>query len=547
MESATVSEQKDKPQFDEHTLAKLLEAAFVLQEHSHEIRALEAELGLSRNGQERDHGAAAAAGPSQLNSMQKFPGAAEPATAPGNGTATAIQGAGYSTTLARIADVQHQIEARQLKLDQALATVAEQLIQIGGAAGAAIGISNGKHICYRAASGITPVSAGLIVPLDKAFCFPCLRTGDVRRCPDVLSELVDAKECLRLGIGSFIAVPVFQHGDTAGGLELYYSDPGAFRDEDVQTCQLMAGIVTQALERNEPQVASATSAPAELETLAASTRCYKCGNELVGEEQFCGECGAARSHERPDSTMQSKVASLWQMKQASEGTKGTGANSALLESQDRTIDSSILESEAPINVRALQQAPGSGLEEADDWQRPEPGNALATEDSADQDAVKPEAAAPPDWSSALSARDFLEQVSQGNRRGWLGKFWDQHRGDIYLGIAIVLVVCVIRWGLSSSRAVTSPSAPTTAPAIHKPAAPELSLSERMLISLGLAEAPPPPEDKGNPATAVWVDVNTGLYYCPGADMYGKTPKGKFTSQRDAQLDEFAPAYRKPCN
>ena len=69
----------------------------------------------------------------------------------------------------------------------------------------------------------------------------------------------------------------------------------------------------------------------------------------------------------------------------------------------------------------------------------------------------------------------------------------------------------------------------------------------MLIQLGLAEAPATPEDTGNPAAQVWVDQKTGLYYCAGSDLYGKTTKGKYTKQRDAQLDQFEPAYRKPCN
>ena len=69
----------------------------------------------------------------------------------------------------------------------------------------------------------------------------------------------------------------------------------------------------------------------------------------------------------------------------------------------------------------------------------------------------------------------------------------------------------------------------------------------MLINLGLAEAPEPVEYKGNPDTQVWVDLQTALYYCPGADLYGKTPKGRYSSQRDAQLDSFEPALRKACN
>jgi len=69
----------------------------------------------------------------------------------------------------------------------------------------------------------------------------------------------------------------------------------------------------------------------------------------------------------------------------------------------------------------------------------------------------------------------------------------------------------------------------------------------MLISFGLAEAPEASEYKGNPDAQVWVDLHTALYYCRGADLYGKTPKGKVTSQRDAQLDQFEPASRKACD
>ena len=68
----------------------------------------------------------------------------------------------------------------------------------------------------------------------------------------------------------------------------------------------------------------------------------------------------------------------------------------------------------------------------------------------------------------------------------------------------------------------------------------------MLVSLGLAEAPPGPVYLGNPNVRVWVDLHTALYYCPGSELYGKTPGGKFTTQRDAQMDQFEPAARRNC-
>jgi hypothetical protein len=106
---------------------------------------------------------------------------------------------------------------------------------------------------------------------------------------------------------------------------------------------------------------------------------------------------------------------------------------------------------------------------------------------------------------------------------------------------------VIRWGIWSNHSASATTTPNAAASHRKSADADLSLFDRMLIQLGLAEAPPAPEDKGNPSVQVWVDQRTALYYCPGAELYGKTPKGKFTTQRDAQLDQFEPAYRKPCN
>jgi hypothetical protein len=80
-----------------------------------------------------------------------------------------------------------------------------------------------------------------------------------------------------------------------------------------------------------------------------------------------------------------------------------------------------------------------------------------------------------------------------------------------------------------------------------PGRPKLSLFEKALIALNLAEPPPAPVYSGNPKTQVWVDLHTALYYCPGEDLYGKTDGGKMTTQRDAQQDQFQPALRKPCN
>jgi DNA-binding NarL/FixJ family response regulator len=73
-----------------------------------------------------------------------------------------------------------------------------------------------------------------------------------------------------------------------------------------------------------------------------------------------------------------------------------------------------------------------------------------------------------------------------------------------------------------------------------------SLMDKSLVSLRLKK-PPPPIYNGNPDTRVWIDLHTALYYCPGADAYGKTRQGKFARQRNAQLDHFESASRKACD
>jgi len=75
---------------------------------------------------------------------------------------------------------------------------------------------------------------------------------------------------------------------------------------------------------------------------------------------------------------------------------------------------------------------------------------------------------------------------------------------------------------------------------------QLPMVDKVLVRVGLKTLEPPTYS-GNPETKVWIDLHTGLYYCPGADLYGKTGKGKYEKQREAQEDRFEPAARKPCN
>ncbi len=594
------------PNYDEQSLARLLEAAYVLQEHNRELRQREVNLEIQRD---------------QLGTEERAVSGGASGAAPAQ-PADASTPEDYTQTLAQIVETQRQIQARNLQLQAAMDMVAERVVEIARAGGAALGMAGEKSVRYGAVAGAMTLPAGTEVALDKALCVASLRTGQVIRCTDVNAEfLLDVEACQRRGIQSMIAVPVYHDGGIAGGLELYYAAAQAFTEHDVHTCQLMAGLVTEALVREDesasrksmaerrtakrqarekmrPQIGAAADSSSHLASPASGTAaasastvfaCRKCGHPLVGEEQFCGNCGTPRSGEYGPPSLQSKVASLWEMQEALKKTAGTTteeaednaphpsnvvAENSSVETFGTPVKESSVESATPaspepnrvrvpleisgeIGVTALSADETDPLiasaliadsrrtdpESIDPHGKDEAGRTIA----ADEDAAPSVGEQP--WSSAAAARNYLEELAGIHRTDAEPRLWNARRGDIYLAVALVVVAVVIVWGVLPNHPVGASGNASAATAQHKPDPnADLSLFDRMLISLGLAEAPPqPPDSKGNPDTQVWVDLHTALYYCPGSDLYGKTPKGKYTTQRDAQMDSFGPASGRPCD
>lgn len=585
---------KDKPPFDEETLEKVLQAAFLLQEHQQELQDLKQELAAQIKTEPTPPEVIASNSADPLNTVIETheEEAPEKKVKQDNDAATLPAANGiedYTRTLSYIAEIQGKIEAQDFDVNQAMRLITDELVDLAGAAGAAIGFIHGKTVRYRAAAGFRTPPLGAFVPLDRAACRPCVRSAQPFRCLEVNQDRsVNQDEFRGRGISSFIAVPVFSENKVAGGLELYYSDPHAFTEQDVHTCQLMAALLTDALSRDrnfdpdeEPvplspdsdksDVAAQTSV-SEIKNDSADTsgprpdvvECYRCGHSLFGDEQFCGQCGAPRDQTPAPVDLQSKVASLWHRQANNDESEspdkplsfGKLTNRSDLRSSPNSttaVGLNILPAEVCANAPAIATVVASEIDPAS-GSVVKSSPVLESEpalETAPQESASTRSSRFVDWSSALSARDFLEQFAGNTRRRALLHFWNTRRGDIYLVVAIVLVAGVICWGLWPSHPANvapPPKATTTGPQPRtQPAAPELSLLDRMLVSIGLAEAPPVPVDRGNPAVQVWVDLHTALYYCPGADLYGKTSTGKYTTQREAQLDQFEPAYRKTCN
>ena len=64
-------------------------------------------------------------------------------------------------------------------------------------------------------------------------------------------------------------------------------------------------------------------------------------------------------------------------------------------------------------------------------------------------------------------------------------------------------------------------------------------------SLGLwAAEPAPSSDMGD--VRVWVNIASGIYHCPGTQYYGKTRRGSFMTQYEAQSQGHRAAFGRAC-
>jgi GAF domain-containing protein len=488
----------------------------------------------------------------------------------------------FAQIISRIVDTQHLIQTRSLDAQAALDLIAAQMQKLSGAAGCAIGLLLNHVLHYKAAVGSASILLGFEIPEDVCLSARCLKKGEKLVSPLCEGDpQIDQAFRRRVKAQSLIAVPIYHEGTARGALEVFFRDVGAFSEGDVRACELMAGLVTEvmaqtaeqelkqelaterasvllALEKLKPQLEelageaprtekpaqSAPTIPAphptgvrvETEQLEGE-QCPACGNALLEDPTGCSRCGWARNSDAQRPRMWGRLAKL-----QPKDRPGAIAPGPVLQSQAR--EAKTMAARAPFDFQSLppidellKTAAGPGEEAAVD---------VESDEDSSVESVAADGRGESPWSSAARAKDWLKAHVQE-------KTWNF--GDVSLGLSAVVFLVVLIWGLwpqekPEARPAPQAQAAMQGPVIRrrpKPKPPELTLFERALIGLGLAEPPPAPQYMGNPAVKVWVDLQTALYYCPGTDLYGSTGKGKYTTQADAQQDQFEPAYRKPCD
>ena len=160
---------------------------------------------------------------------------------------------------------------------------------------------------------------------------------------------------------------------------------------------------------------------------------------------------------------------------------------------------------------------------------PEPGSGVESTPE-----VEPGVAAEGALRSILAEKDAVFETDQQSLwkaattpSRWPKQLWEMHRSKIYLGTSVLIFLLVL-------------TLPQRSPETN------LTMFKELSLSLGLAAAPSMQVPDDHPDVGVWVDLHTGLYYCPGTELYGKTGGGKFTTQRQARQEYFKTADGKVC-
>ena len=499
--------------------------------------------------------------------------------------------------LAEIVKTQEFLRAQPSDLHMTADLIAKRLLKITSATGVAVAIVHGNELEYWAGTGDASALVGSHVEFDSKV------PADAPLRTQFSQERTDKQS---------IALSLLHGGKLAGLLEVRFPKPQTIAEPETRSCQLMAGLMTEAiaraadeewkqalatertamleaLERIKPQLErlavgqGGSAEEAEEDDVAAPARriveaadrlvrpegvkpafprseavakareamCPQCGYQFGEGELFCGRCGTARPAAAtvPSGDLQSKWASLWHMQQEAEAKHRDEQAQPVRSEKDESGEIALpvvagdhgsddLNDELTPELEKMLAELSEAAEKGEEAEKSETALVLHKENNEkekeeeDALAVAPPAPIEYPWGSAAKARRWLESLEKSSGGTWLAK----HRGDIYVGAAVILLL--LAWSMRS---------PDNRGQAKGSSQPSLTLFEKLMVNLGLAETPPVPVYRGNPNAQVWVDLHTALYYCSGADLYGKTPGGKFESQRDAQLDQFEPAERKPCD
>lgn len=150
--------------------------------------------------------------------------------------------------LRKILLVQQEVVGNSTNMQQAVQAIAKETRKALGAEGCIVELVDGDDIVYYAGSGTGGPFVGGRVKREGTLSGLSLQEGKVLRCDDSeTDERVNRAACRRLKLRSMICVPMIHNNRAIGVLFVMSARIAAFGENDVTTLELMAGLLSAAL------------------------------------------------------------------------------------------------------------------------------------------------------------------------------------------------------------------------------------------------------------------------------------------------------------
>src|SRR5581483_1602583 len=150
--------------------------------------------------------------------------------------------------LLAIIHTQTEIAASELDLNARMQLIAERAQKLTGSSAGVIELAEGDEMVYAVATGEAAPYLGTRLKMDSSLSGLCVMEGRVLRSDDTSQDArVDAEACRRVNAASMICVPLVHRDQAIGALKVYSPEANHFDGGDVETLELLSGLIAAQL------------------------------------------------------------------------------------------------------------------------------------------------------------------------------------------------------------------------------------------------------------------------------------------------------------
>ena len=153
-----------------------------------------------------------------------------------------------STRLNEIITTQYLLTQAAFDQDAFIRLVLERMALLTRATGVVFEIVEGDEMVFKAATGSVASYLGMRLNMHNSLSGLCVLSSQVLSCNDTETDpRVNIDACRKVNARSMVVAPLFHVGNPVGVLKIMGPTPNAFSECDVQTLQLMAGLIGAAI------------------------------------------------------------------------------------------------------------------------------------------------------------------------------------------------------------------------------------------------------------------------------------------------------------